>query len=99
MAAEMEHRAKGEQFRILDPASYPQKPSKPDLLQLNMMGLLGGLAVGAALGFLQEFRDTSIHGDKDVTYYVGSTLLAACRSSSPRKHCGPRSARPVAHGL
>ena len=75
MAAEMEHRAKGEQFRILDPASLPEKPSKPNLPLINGMGILGGLSVGIGLGFLQEFRDRSIHGEKDITHYVPSMLL------------------------
>lgn len=75
MAAEMEHRAKGEQFRILDPASFPQKPAKPNLPLVNGMGIVGGLAIGVGLGFLQEFRDRSLHSEKDVTHYIPSTLL------------------------
>ena len=75
MAAEMEHRAKGEQFRILDPASFPQKPSKPNLPLLNGIGVMAGLAAGIGLGFFQEFRDQSIHGERDLAYYVPSMLL------------------------
>ena len=75
MATEMEHRAKGEQFRILDPASFPQKPSKPNLPMVNGMGMIIGLSLGVGLGFLQEFRDRSIHGEKDVTHYIPSMFL------------------------
>lgn len=75
MAAEMERHAKGEQFRILDPANFPEKPFKPDLLQLNLMGLIGGLVVGCALGMLFEFKDPSLHSDKDVAFLVPVRVL------------------------
>jgi polysaccharide biosynthesis transport protein len=75
MAAEMERHAKGEQFRILDPASFPEKPFKPDLMQLNMMGILGGLIVGGGLGMLFEFKDPSLHSDKDVAFLVPVRVL------------------------
>lgn len=75
MAAEMERHAKGEQFRILDPASYPEKPFKPNLLQLNLMGLMGGLAVGCALGMLFEMKDPSLHSDKDIAFLVPVRVL------------------------
>jgi polysaccharide biosynthesis transport protein len=75
MAAEMERHAKGEQFRILDPASFPEKPFKPDLMQLNLMGILGGLALGCGLGMLFEFKDPSLHSDKDVAFLVPARVL------------------------
>ncbi len=75
MAAEMERNAKGEQFRILDPANYPEKPFKPNLLQLNMMGLVGGIVVGCGLGLLFEFKDPSLHSDKDLAFLVPMRVL------------------------
>lgn len=75
MAAEMERNAKGEQFRILDPANFPEKPFKPDLLQLNLMGLLGGLAVGCGLGLFFEFKDPSVHSDKDLAFLISTRVL------------------------
>ncbi|HUS18601.1 MAG TPA: hypothetical protein VMZ25_03040, partial [Terriglobales bacterium] len=75
MAAEMERHAKGEQFRILDPASFPEKPFKPDLLQLNLMGVIGGIIMGCALGMLFEFKDPSLHTDKDVAFLIPVRML------------------------
>ena len=75
MAADVEHQAQGEQFRIIDPASLPTKPYKPDLLVLNAGGLILGLVVGGGLGALQEFKDRTMHTDKDMRYYLPISLL------------------------
>jgi succinoglycan biosynthesis transport protein ExoP len=75
MAAEMERHAKGEQFRILDPAGYPEKPFKPNLLQLNLMGLLGGLGLGVGLALLFEMKDPSLHDEKDLAFQVPVKVL------------------------
>lgn len=75
MAAEMERHAKGEQFRILDPANFPEKPFKPNLLQLNLLGLVGGIVIGSGLGMLFEFKDPSLHSDKDLAFLVPMRVL------------------------
>jgi succinoglycan biosynthesis transport protein ExoP len=77
MAAEMESSAKGEQFRVLDPASLPEKPTKPNLLMLNIGGLVAGIAVGGGLGMLQELRDRSIHSERDLQYYIPLPVIGA----------------------
>lgn len=77
MATEMERRAQGEQFRVLDPASLPEKPYKPDLRLLNLMGLAGGLGLGIGLCLLQEFSDTSVHCKKDLAFYIPVPVLGA----------------------
>jgi polysaccharide chain length determinant protein (PEP-CTERM system associated) len=76
MAAEMERRAEGEQFRVLDPADYPEKPYKPDVVQLSLLGVLGGILGGCALGLLIEFQDKSIRSAEDATYYLTLPALA-----------------------
>jgi hypothetical protein len=60
---------------VIDPASQPQKPYKPDLIQLNLIGLAIGLAVGGGLGMMQEFKDKSMHSDKDIKFYLPVPLL------------------------
>lgn len=77
MAMEMERRAKGEQFRILDPASYPAKPFKPNVLQYDAMGVLGGIVLGCGLALVIEFKDTTLHNAKDVTHYLSLPVLAS----------------------
>ncbi|MDR3764890.1 MAG: GNVR domain-containing protein [Acidobacteriota bacterium] len=75
VAAEMERRAEGEQFRILDPASYPDRPAKPNLMQIDIVGLLAGLFVGCALALLAELSDTSLNSPKDLLQCAGVPVL------------------------
>lgn len=75
IAASMETQAMGEQFRVLDPASFPERPAKPNMLQLNLLGLFAGLIVGTVLAAFHELRDHSIHSDRDLKHYVPAPLL------------------------
>jgi succinoglycan biosynthesis transport protein ExoP len=77
MAADVEREAQGEQFRVVDPASLPTKPYKPDLIQLNAIGLLLGVMIGAGFGAVQEMKDKSMHSDKDIAFYLPLTVLGA----------------------
>ena len=77
VAAEMERRAEGEQFRILDPASYPEKPSKPNLLQINVVGLLAGIFAGCGLAMLAEMSDSTLHSERDLTHSTAAPVLAS----------------------
>lgn len=77
VAAEMERRAQGEQFRILDPASYPTKPSKPNLLQIDILGILVGILAGAGLAMLVEMSDGALHSERDLTYSTSIPVLAS----------------------
>jgi len=76
MATELERRQQGEQFRVLDPPSLPERPSFPNRPLFNA----GGLGAGAFLGFgmvvLMEWRDKSIRTRKDVLAYLGAYTLA-----------------------
>jgi polysaccharide chain length determinant protein (PEP-CTERM system associated) len=75
MHVEMERDAKGENFRILDPASLPDRPAKPNMLQVYGIGLMFGLALGGGIGFMREFNDASIRSEKDLQHYVPLRVL------------------------
>ncbi len=74
LATSMEKRQQGEQFRIVDPPSFPQKPSKPDRVRLNLLG--GALGFGLAVGFafLVEIRDRSLYSEKDLARVIPQHL-------------------------
>ncbi len=77
MAASLEKRQKGEQFRVLDPASLPQKPAKPDRVKLNLMGVVVGLALGFGISLVLELKDGSVRTKHEVAVLTHLPILAA----------------------
>ena len=53
----------------------PTKPYKPNLLLINALGLLGGLALGAGLGAFHEFKDSAIYSEADLAHYIPVPIL------------------------
>lgn len=77
MATSLEKRQKGEQFRILDPASLPEQPSAPDRLKLNLAGLVLGLAFGIGLSLVLELTDESVRSEHEVTVLTQLPVLVS----------------------
>lgn len=65
LATNLEKHQQGEQFRILDPASLPEKPDEPDPLEIILAGWALGLAVGVGLAALRELNDKVLRSEKD----------------------------------
>jgi uncharacterized protein involved in exopolysaccharide biosynthesis len=76
IAANLEARQIGEQFRLLDPARLPEKPNRPNRPMLNLFGLAAGLATGLALVGLLEFRHSSFTTDTEVVNLLTLPVLA-----------------------
>ncbi len=76
MATDLEHRQQSEQFRILDPASVPERPSFPDPLKFGLGGLGAGFALGLGLTLLLEIQDTSVRSEKDIEVLLHLPVLA-----------------------
>src|SRR5579883_3103740 len=62
ISTDMELRQKSERFAINDPAHVPGKPISPDRVALNLLGSLGGLVLGFAAAFMQEFKKNRMLG-------------------------------------
>jgi capsular polysaccharide biosynthesis protein len=75
MATELERRQQGEQFRVMDPANLPEKPTFPNRPLFAAGGLGGGLALGLGIALLLELRDKSIRSDRDVEFFLGVPAL------------------------
>ena len=76
MATELERQQEGEQFRVLDPANLPDKPTFPDRTKFALGGLAGGLGLGLGLAFLLEMRDTSMRTERDIEFFLRLPVLA-----------------------
>jgi len=73
----------GEQFRVLDPANLPTKPSFPNRLLFTAGGLGGGLGLGLGLAFLLEMQDSSLRSERDVEFVLRLPVLAVVPSIIP----------------
>jgi polysaccharide chain length determinant protein (PEP-CTERM system associated) len=76
MATDLERRQQGEQFRVLDPPSLPQKPTYPNRAFFGVGGLMCGLAFGMAIVFALEAQDTTLHSERDVERLLKLPTLA-----------------------
>ncbi len=83
MATSLEKRQQGEQFRVIDPPSLPQKPYFPD----HFVFSLAGLGVGAGLSFglmvLLEIADARVYCEEDLDQSFASLLVAIPPLSTP----------------
>jgi polysaccharide chain length determinant protein (PEP-CTERM system associated) len=66
MAADLEKRQEGQQFRMVDQPSLPTVPSSPDRVKINLVGAGGGVLLGLVLAFLVDSKDHSFRSEKDL---------------------------------
>jgi len=89
IAANLEKRQVGQQFRVLDPARVPERPFKPNRLTINLAGVMFGLLLGLGITALLEYLDTTLKTEDDVRMVLNLPVIAtipvlADRSESPR---------------
>ena len=75
-AESLERRQKGEQFKILDPARIPEKPYRPDIPKILLIGLFLGFFSGVAAAFFREQMDRSFRDAEDLQVALGFKVLA-----------------------
>ena len=75
-----ENRQFGEQYRIIEPANFPEREEPPTLLHF----LLGGVALGCLIGFGSaygiEFMKTGFRRPEEVEDYLGLPVIASIPS-------------------
>ncbi len=76
MARDLERRQQGEQFRLMDPADLPEKPSFPNRPLFAGAGLGVGFALGIGICLLLELLDKSLRTENDVELMLGLPTLA-----------------------
>ena len=76
IAANLERRQIGEQFKLLDPARIAEKPFSPNRLRLNLIGMGVGLVVSLLLVVLLEYRDNTFKTDAEIARVLSLPVLA-----------------------
>jgi polysaccharide chain length determinant protein (PEP-CTERM system associated) len=76
MSVALQRRQQGEQFKLLDPAGFPDRPTFPNPLLFAGGGFAGGLILGVALALLLEVRDKSLRTESDVESMLKVPILA-----------------------
>ncbi len=76
VAANMESRQIGEQFRYIDQARLPERPISPNRPLINLVGALAGLGLGVGFVSLLEYRDNSFHTDDEVISVLALPVVA-----------------------
>ncbi len=77
MATDLERKQQGEQFRVLDPPSLPEKPTFPDRLLITLGGLAGGFCLGGGIVAMMEARDQSLRIEPDVVAVLKLPVLVS----------------------
>ena len=77
LATSLSQRQQGEQFRVVDPPSLPQKPATPNHLMWSLGGLVLGGIVGIGLILFQELTNVRIRQEKDLSEVVPARVLVS----------------------
>jgi len=67
-AQDIEAAKKGEQFQIQDRARPPVTPAEPNVPQIILLGIFGGLGLGVGLASLLEFLDHTVRNEEEFTH-------------------------------
>jgi succinoglycan biosynthesis transport protein ExoP len=76
LATSLNRQQGGDQFRIIDPPSLPEKASFPDRFKFSLAGLGVGLALAFVFGVGMEFVDDRIRSEQDLLGAASLPVLA-----------------------
>jgi hypothetical protein len=76
VAADLEQRQKGETFRIIEPASLPERPAGPNRLRLLLVGVALALGAAGVAVILAEQVDTSYRRADEMRATAGVPILS-----------------------
>jgi polysaccharide chain length determinant protein (PEP-CTERM system associated) len=77
VAANMERRQKGEQFRVLEPAFRPSNPVSPNRPLIVVLGVLLGVFLGVGTAVLLEATNNSFHEARGLQENMRIPVLAS----------------------
>ncbi len=72
-------------YRIMEPASLPIDPVKPNRVKITVLGAILGLVIGGAAALLAELLDNSFRKVEEVEEYLEMSVLATIPNISSIK--------------
>jgi polysaccharide chain length determinant protein (PEP-CTERM system associated) len=76
MAADLEQKAIGDRFRVLEPARLPERPHSPNRTNIFAGALFVALVLSLGLAAAVEYRDSSLRDEHDVIASLKLPVLA-----------------------
>lgn len=77
VAQNLERRQQGEQFRVIDPANYPDKPDSPNVMRIMLVSLAAGCGIGIGGVLLVEQAKPVFRRAEEVEALLGLHVLGA----------------------
>jgi polysaccharide chain length determinant protein (PEP-CTERM system associated) len=99
IAADLERRNIGPQFKMLDPPQVPERPFSPDRRQIALGGLGAGLALAGFFIALLEYRDSTFKREEDVERVLNLRVMALVPDMAAPLRLRARRRRLVVAGL
>jgi len=97
-AHSLEKHQKGSQFKIVDPAHFPEKPFKPDFRKIMLIAVGLGLGAGFGLALGQELLGTSFKDPSEVEAYLGIPVVCAVPNIYTKPELRKRKIRQIIWG-
>jgi polysaccharide chain length determinant protein (PEP-CTERM system associated) len=85
LATSLSQRQQGEQFRVLDPPSLPEKPATPNHLLWSLGGLVLGGIVGSCLILFAELTNVRVRKEKDLSDVPARVLVCIPHLGTPQE--------------
>ena len=76
VASGLEKGQMGERFTLIDAARLPEKPVRPNIPAILLIGLVLGIGAGVGSAALKEFSDQSVRSAGQLANALGLTVLA-----------------------
>jgi len=77
VASGMEKGQMGERFTLIDPARMPEKPVRPNIPAILLIGLFLGIGSGVGAASLREYSDQSVRSGEVLTKATGFPVLGS----------------------